>query len=126
MAAIDAEHGLVGADGHRRRHHAVEHEVRGEREQRHVLEAQRFALSAVGDDDRGAAPADRAPARRAGDGFELDAGREAGAAPTAQARLGDGCDKPVAVAGAERREGSEAIEMGGQEAWRAGWEGDGG
>ena len=49
---VDDHEGLSGPDGSGNEHCPVQHEVRGKEEQDLVLLARRFALGAVGDNDR--------------------------------------------------------------------------
>jgi len=91
VGPLHADHGLVGAHGGGRRHHAVEHEVGAVLEQRPVFVGERLTFGAVGDDDR------RPPA--AGDGGHLATGRERGATPAPQPRAADLVDQ----AGADGR-----------------------
>ena len=86
-ARVHAQHGFGGADRVRGELQAVQDQVRGQREQRRVLLAQRIAFTPVRDDDRAPRPG------RA----QLHRGRETAAAAAAQAGRLDGFDQPVAA-----------------------------
>jgi hypothetical protein len=99
---VDADDHLAGADRGSRQQRAVEHQVWGHGEQQLVLAAAGLALGAVDHHHR------RTPALA--DGAQLDPGREAGAASTAEAGPLDGGDQLVSgPAGPRRRRIRQAV-----------------